>query len=108
MEKNITMSPETLPYWNYIKDASPKVRSELSYFLINVPVNGAMKNIEEKTKGENLEEYDKDSDTMAFLNDFAGVWSDMPGTTEEIIERCESCRTTCNREQRLEELWGGN
>ena len=37
MERNITLSPEALPYWNMIKDASPKVKKELMYFLIHIP-----------------------------------------------------------------------
>ena len=106
MERNITLSPEALPYWNMIKDASPKVRDELKVFLINVSVSGAMKSYEENTEKEHLGKYDTDPDTIAFLNDFAGAWSDMPGTTEEIIDSCESCRTMSSREQRLEELWG--
>ena len=93
MERNITLSPEALPYWNMIKDASPKVRDELKVFLINVSVSGAMKSYEENTEKEHLGKYDTDPDTIAFLNDFAGAWSDMPGTTEEIIDSCESCRT---------------
>ena len=92
MERNITLSPEALPYWNMIKDASPKVRDELKVFLINVSVSGAMKSYEENTEKEHLGKYDTDPDTIAFLNDFAGAWSDMPGTTEEIIDSCESCR----------------
>ena len=53
-EKNITLSPEALPYWNMIKDASPKVRDELKVFLINVSVSGAMMSYEENTEKERL------------------------------------------------------
>ena len=70
MEKNITLSPEALPYWNMIKDASPKVRSELVHLLIHVPI---------ATK-------------KSMVDDLAGSWGNDSFNDDEFIAICEGAR----------------
>ena len=59
MGRNITLSPEALPYWNYIKSASPKVKEELAYFLVHV-------NAPEKETEKDENEEDEIEDRLVF------------------------------------------
>lgn len=70
MERHEEISPETIPYWNYIKDASPKVRNELVHLLIHVP------NVTEDS----------------VVDDLAGSWGDDSLDDDEFIAICEGAR----------------
>ena len=39
--RHVTPSPAVMPYWNYVKDASPEVKSELICLLTSVPDTSA-------------------------------------------------------------------
>lgn len=70
MEKNITLSPEALPYWNMIKDASPKVIDELGYYINTIHLYRKIKN---SPKGD--------------FDDFCGIWaSDSEPSAEELLK----------------------
>lgn len=70
MERHEEISPETIPYWNYIKDASPKVRNEFVHLLIHVP------NVTEDS----------------VVDDLAGSWGVDSLDDDEFISICEGAR----------------
>lgn len=91
MERHEEISPETIPYWNYIKDASPKVKSELGYMLIHVHPNDNDK-VEEMEKAFSAHDV-SERETDAFLAEFAGKWPFEGIEPEEFTKICEGNRS---------------
>jgi hypothetical protein len=89
MERLRTISPEALPYWNMIKDASPEVKNELGYYLINIPVSMGKDN---ETISSSHKVDETDPQTEAFLAKFAGKWPFEGVTAAELTSICESNR----------------
>lgn len=70
MERNITLSPEALPYWNMIKDASPKVIDELGYYINTIHLYRKIKNRPKRD-----------------FDEFCGIWaSDSEVSADELTK----------------------